>query len=172
MAKCDISKAVENAALEYLKGLLISRVTKLLGKRLALALATLLGGALADGPLPIGDIVGLLISIGIGIWTLWDVKKLIEKLVDAWKQNMWDAMIKWLSKTLLKVDPNIMDCIDKKPECCLLVIQKAGKILTDWVKGLKPGWKKKSPMKAGIEFSKQFKKIKKELAGPLQECCS
>ncbi|MTI86922.1 MAG: hypothetical protein FH748_03020 [Balneolaceae bacterium] len=172
MAKCDLTEAIENAAIEYLKGLLINRIMKLLGRRAALALATLLGGAIADGPLPIGDIIGLLISIGIAIWTLWDIAALVRKVVDAWRANIWDAMRNRLAQYLLKIDPDIMDCLDEKPECCLLVIRKAGKILTDWVKGLRPGWKKGSALKAGAQFSKQFKKIKKELADPLQECCS
>lgn len=169
---CDLTQAIESAAFEYLKGVLINRILKLLGKRITMALVALIGSAVADGPLPIGDIIGLIISIGIGLWTAWDLVALIKQVVNLWKEKIWDGFKRTLLKKLIGIDPNIMDCLDKKPECCLIVIQKAGKILKKWVKGLKPKWHKRSALVRGAKFSKAMKEIKRELAGPLTECCN
>jgi uncharacterized protein (DUF2062 family) len=72
MPRCALTDAIEEAAFEYLKRLLLHRLLRLISRRAAVALAVLVGGAVADGPLPIGDIMGLLISIGIAIWTIAD----------------------------------------------------------------------------------------------------
>lgn len=54
---------------------LIRVAMKSAAKRAASTAAASGGAAVCDGPLPIGDAVGVVIAIGGGLWTCWDLKK-------------------------------------------------------------------------------------------------
>jgi hypothetical protein len=169
MRECDLLKAVEQAAFRYLLGLLINRVGKLLRKRALAVLVILVGAPLADGPLPIGDIIGLIVAVGIGLWCIYDVVKTIRDVLDRFRTGIWQ-MFKKLPQQLL--DDFLLDCLNRKPECCDLFQREAGNLLFQWVKGLKPGWKKGSPITGSTTWRQMQRDIKRRIAAPLRECCT
>ena len=171
MPRCNLTEAVEDAALEYLKGLLLNRLIKLLGRRAAIALGALVTEFLTDGLLPGSDIIGLVISIGVGIWTFWDVLKTIKNTINRYKSGAWKSFRDLPKRVLRELEPSFFDCLDRKPECCVLFNQKVGSILLKWVQDLKPGWKKKSAWHAGVKFKQVKNDIKRQIAEPLRKCC-
>jgi hypothetical protein len=169
--RCNLTEAVEDAALEYLKGLLLNRLMKLLGRRAVIALGALVTGFLADSLLPASDIIGLVISIGIGIRTFWDMVKTIRNTIDRYKSGAWKGFINLPQRVLRELDSSLFDCLDRRPECCELFYRKVGNILLKWVQELEPGWKKKSAWHAGVKFKQVKNDIKAQIAEPLRECC-
>jgi hypothetical protein len=148
MRECDLLKAVEQAAFSYLFGLLTNRISRLLGKRALAALVILVGAALADGPLPTGDIIGLVVTIGIAIRSFYDVIKTIKEIVEGFRNGIWQQF-KRLPQQLLNA--SLRNCLDQKPECCELFQREVDKLLLQWVKELKPGWKKGGPFAGSVK---------------------
>jgi hypothetical protein len=89
-AKREVAKAVAcTAAGKVVEKATVSTVVSLLGKAAARQAGTMAAGAgaaIADGPLPIGDIVGGVAVVGCTLWTWWDINKatnvLPEKLAE------------------------------------------------------------------------------------------
>lgn len=168
MPRCALTDAIEEAAFEYLKRLLINRLLRLIGRRAAVALAVLVGGAVADGPLPIGDIMGLLISIGIAIWTIYDSVQTIRSVIDGFRAGMYETFKRIARQA---VDAALLDCLDRKPQCCKLAKDGISRILKEWVRSLRPGWKRRG--RGGHYQAHRIKNlIRRELAGPLADCCT
>lgn len=168
MPRCDLTDAIEEAAFEYLKRLLINRLLRLIAGRAALALAALVGGAVADGPLPIGDIIGLLISIGVAIWTIYDIVQTIRRIIDGFRSGMYETFKRIARQA---VDAALLDCLDRRPQCCRLAKDGIHRILKEWVRSLQPGWKRRGG--GGHHQAHRIKnQIRRELAGPLAECCT
>ena len=74
----------------------IKMVTKVLGKIAAReAVAVMAGGgaAVADGPLPVGDILGAIVFIGSTAWSGWDVYQATKVLPERLCESMRDAVI-------------------------------------------------------------------------------
>lgn len=169
MRECDLTEAIEDAAFEYLKRLLINRLLRLIGRRAAAALAVLIGGAVADGPLPIGDIIGLLVSIGITIWTIYDIVYTIRSVIEAFRNGMYQTF-KRIAQTA--VEAALLDCLDRRPQCCQLAKDGISRILKNWVRNLRPGWKRRRRGGGHAEAHRLRNQIKRELAAPLVECCT
>jgi len=162
-------KAVEKAAFMYLMRLLINRIGRLVGKRIPAVLAVLIGAALADGSLLVGDIIGLVVAIGLGIWSAYDTIKTIEKTIKGFRNGMWQQFKKipeWL------LDATFLDCLNRKPLCCGLFQREVSALLVQWVEELKPGWKKGSPFAGSVKWRRMLRDIKSQIAGPLEECCT
>ena len=165
---CDLTDAIEDAAFEYLKRLLINRLLKLIGRRVAVALAALVGGIIADGAWPIGDIIGFLISIGIAIWTIYDIVQTIHRVINGFRSGMYETFKRIARQS---VDVARLDCLDRRPQCCELAKDGISRILTQWVSSLQPGWKVRG--RGGHHQTLRIKnQIRRELAGPLAECCT
>lgn len=168
MRECDLTAAIEDAAFEYLKQLLINRLLRLIGRRAAIALGALLGGAVADGPLPIGDIIGLLVSIGVAIWTIYDIIQTIRSVIETFRTGMYQTF-KRIARTA--VESALLDCLDRKPECCRIAREGISRILKNWVRSLRPGWKRRGS--GGHANAHRIRnQIRRELAAPLAECCT
>ena len=69
------------------------------------------------------------------------------------------------------VDAALLDCLDRKPQCCKLAKDGISRILKEWVRSLRPGWKRRG--RGGHHQAHQIKNlIRRELAGPLADCCT
>jgi hypothetical protein len=169
MRECDLLKAVEEAAFKYLMRLLINRIGRLLDKRIPAVLAVLIGAALADGLLLVGDIIGLIVAIGLGLWSAYDTVKTIEKVIQGFRNGMWQQFKK-IPKWLL--DTTLLDCVNRKPLCCELFQREVSELLVQWVEELKPGWKKGSPFAGSVRWRRMLRDIKSQIAGPLEEYCT
>jgi len=163
-----LTDAIEEAAFEYLKRLLVNRLLRLLSRRAALALTALVGGAVAGGLLPIGNIIGLLVSIGIVIWTIYDIVQTIRNVIDGFRSGMYETFKRIACRS---VDVSLLDCLDRRPECCKLAKDGISRMLKEWVRSLRPGWKRRG--RGGHHQAHRIKnQIRRELAGPLAECCT
>lgn len=169
MKKCDLLKAVEAAALRYLARLLINRIGKHIGKRAIGALITFLLAALADGPSPVGDVIGLLIAIGVGIWSLYEAATMMYDIVSGFRDGIWQSFKKIPEHVL---DAPMFDCLDRKERCCQLFQAEIQRLLDDALNSLRPGWKQKSPWTGGLRWRQIVKDMKNALKGPLAECCA
>lgn len=178
MRECNLLKAVKRAAFRYLLGLLMNRVGKLLVgkrnlKRTLAALAALGGAALADRLLlPIGGLTGLVVAIGIVIWSLCDIVKTIKYVIERFRKGIGRAF-KNLPQRLLD-DPFLLDCVNRKPECCELFQREVSKLLVEWVKGLQPGWKGHAGGLGSREkkWDRMVEDIQQKIADPLRACCT
>ena len=168
MRRCDLTDAIEEVAFEYLKRLLINRLLKLVGRRSALALTALIGGTVVDSSSLIGNIIGILISIGIAIWTIYDVVQTIHSVIDGFRSGMYETFKRIARQA---VDVALLDCLDRKPQCCQLSKGGLSRILKQWVRSLLPGWKRRGH--GGHYQAHRIKnQIRSELAGPLAKCCT
>lgn len=85
-----VSAVVEAACIRFT----VSTVAKILGKsaaRMAASLAAGGGAALADGPLPIGDIVGCSLVIGSTCWCAYDIYKATKVLPEKLRSTLEDT---------------------------------------------------------------------------------
>ncbi|MBI1922930.1 hypothetical protein HYR99_01635 [Candidatus Poribacteria bacterium] len=169
MQECDLLKAVEQAAFQYLFGVLMNRVGKLLGKRALVALVVLVGAVLVDRWMPMGGIIGLAVAIGIAIWSFYDAVKTARNVIEKFRRGWWQ-IFKRLPRQLL--DDFFLDCLNRKPECCELFQREVSQLLMEWVKGLKPGWKKGSPFIGSLKWHQMQKDIKRRITDQLKECCT
>ena len=168
MQECDLLKAVEKAAFMYLFGVLINRIGKLLAKRSLAVLALLVGAAFAKEPLPIGAIIGLIVALGVGIWSSYDAVKTMRNVIKEFSNHMWQSF-KRLPRRLL--NQSLLDCLNRKPECCELFQSEVSKLLAEWVKGLKPGWKKGNPLTSSLKWRQMQRDIKRKITDSLKKCC-
>jgi hypothetical protein len=169
MRECDLLKAVEQAAFKYLFGLLINRVGKLFGKRATAALVVLAGATFANELLPIADIIGLVVAIGITIWSIYDVVKTIRNVINGFRSGIWQSFKKL---PLQLLDDFLIDCLNRKPECCDLFQREGNNLLLQWVNLLKPGWKKGGSFTGSIKWRKMQREIKGNITDLLEECCN
>lgn len=102
--KCDFSDIIKELAWENFMRVLGRYVWRRFGRRAALALAA----ALIDGPIPIGDIVGLILIIwgvvdtivGFGeLWRAWNrtlanLDQIIAHEVEQWAKEFGDGFLK------------------------------------------------------------------------------
>lgn len=161
---CDVVEAIEDALWTYFWKKLQWMLIKLVGKRVALALAVFLGAAIADGPLPVGDIIGAIVALGIGLWTAWDIFQTIREAVEVFRNRRGVyRSLELIAKTA--IDRAFKDCLDNDPECCEIIRKKIKEMMDEWVKRLRPGWKKRG------EARKQRKKIRDAITPILRECC-
>lgn len=166
--RCDLTEAIEDAAWDYFWRALRNRLIRLIGRRTALALGTLLAGIIVDGPLSIGDTIGLVISIGIVIWTIIDVINTIRYLLDTFRSGMLETFRR-IART--SVHPSMFNCLDRKPECCQLAKDHTRRIVSQWARNLRPGWKRRG--RGGHASAHRVRnQLRRELAGPLAECCT
>jgi len=168
MRGCDLLQAVEQAAFRYLFGVLLNRVGKLLGKRVLAVLFVLAGATLANRFLPISAIIGLVTALGLGIWSMYDTVKTVERVIEEFRERMWQSF-KRLPQRLL--DQSLLDCLDRKPECCELFQREVDKLLVERVKELKPGWKEGNPWTSSLMWRQMQRDIKREITDALSECC-
>lgn len=91
MQECDLLKAVEKAAFMYLFGVLINRIGKLLAKRSLAVLVLLVGAIFVKEPLSIGAIIGLIVALGVGIWSVYDAVKTIRNVIEEFSNHMWQS---------------------------------------------------------------------------------
>ncbi|MCH8292016.1 hypothetical protein IH992_13060 [Candidatus Poribacteria bacterium] len=170
MRECDLFKAVERAAFLYLFGVLINRVGKLLGKRVLAASVVLGIAVLGNQWVPIGVIIGLAVAIGIMIQGLYDTAKTTRTVIEKFRSGWWQ-MFKRLPQQLL--NDFFLDCLNRNPECCELFQREVDNMLVEWVKGLKPGWKKKLGHGGVLkEWRRMQSNIKRRIAGLLRKCCT
>jgi hypothetical protein len=167
--ECALLKAIEPAAFRYLAGVLINRVGILLAKRGLLVLAVLGGTALAEGISPMVDITGWIVVIGVGIWSYLDITKTIRATIEKFRNGIW-SQFKGLAHQLL--DAAYFDCLNQKPECCELFQREVGTLLLQWVKSLKPGWKKGNPISGSVTWRQMRRDIKRKIDAPLRKCCN
>ncbi|MBI1925175.1 hypothetical protein HYR99_13115 [Candidatus Poribacteria bacterium] len=171
MPRCNLAEAVEDAAFEYLKGLLINRLLRLLGRRVTIVLGLLAAVTLVDNLLPFGALIGFALSIGVGIWIFGEVFVTIKRTIDQYKRGAWRSFRNLPQRILRELDPSFFNCLDGKTECCDLFNRQVGSKLLEWVKGLQPGWKQKSAWDAGVKFKKVKNDIKQQIIEPLRKCC-
>ncbi len=169
MQECDLLQAVEPAAFRYLAGYLINRIGTLLVKRFLVAFAVYFAYVLVDQTQSIGDLTGLIIGIGIAIWSIYDLFKVIRRNVDRFRSRIWQQF-KRLPQQLL--DDSLIDCLNRKPECCELFQREVSNLLQEWVNNLKPGWKKRGPVSASIRWRQMERDIKRQITDQLRECCA
>ena len=164
---CDVLEAIEDAAFEYLERKLIRVLLRLIGKRAAAALTALLVGIFADGPAPVGDIIGLLVSIGIAIWTIYDVIKTIREVIDGFRSGFFKTL-KRMAR--MAVEAAYRDCIDSRPECCLKIKDLLRDLLMRWVRSLGPNWKRRPPG-GHVLVHRQKNRLRESVTEVLKECC-
>jgi hypothetical protein len=163
-------KAVKRVAFRYLFGVLLNRVSKLLAKRALAVLVVLAVAALTKELLPIGSLIGWIIALGIGVWSIYDVQKTIREISKKFQRG-WQRMFNRLPQQLL--DDFLLDCLNRKPECCEFFQREVSKLLLAWVKSLKPGWKKNLGTGGVLrEWRQLVQDIKQQISGPLRRCCS
>ncbi len=72
------------------------RAASLVGANIALAVS--------DGPLPIGDIIGILMDIGFGLWTAWDIFWLSRELPGKVAQSLREGLANIHEQALAQYD--------------------------------------------------------------------
>lgn len=60
--------------------------------------------AVSDGPLPFGEIVGLFIDIGVGVWTAWDIFWLSRELPGKVGQSLREGLVNIHEQALAQYD--------------------------------------------------------------------
>jgi hypothetical protein len=132
-------------------------------------LALLVGAAFVKELLPISAIIGLIVAFGVGIWSIYDAIKTMRNVIEEFSNHIWQSF-KRLPRRLL--NQSFLDCLNRKPECCELFQREVSKLLVEWVKGLKPGWKKGNPLISSLKWRQMQRNIKRKINTSLGECCA
>ncbi|MCF7786752.1 MAG: hypothetical protein K9N47_11565 [Prosthecobacter sp.] len=73
-------------------------------ERAASAVGANIALAVSDGPLPFGEIVGLLIDIGVGLWTAWDIFWLSRELPGKVAHSLREGLASVYEQALAQYD--------------------------------------------------------------------
>lgn len=96
----------------YLQRHLLRRVLGGFARRAAQVLGANLALAVADGPLPFGEAVALLMDIGFSIWTAWDVFWISRELPGKITQNLCEGLYTSQQEALALFDQQAADLLE------------------------------------------------------------
>lgn len=99
------AEAVKKVTLPLLRKALASCVV-----RATASMATGAGTAVADGPLPIGDIIGAVITVGGLSWTAYDIYQVTKTMPGEMRQNMYDAVDAMAKDMSGNAEKNLNEC--------------------------------------------------------------
>ncbi|MBV6501370.1 MAG: hypothetical protein CJBNEKGG_03880 [Prosthecobacter sp.] len=107
-AAAGIHFYLKRELLEHVLGKFAHEAAKLAGANLGLAVA--------DGPLPFGETVALLMDIGFSIWTAWDVYWLSRELPGKISHCLRDGLLQASAEAMAKFDREAAHLIEAAAE--------------------------------------------------------
>ena len=134
MVGAGVEMALIKTSYETIKKLVIAIATKALessAARIGTSAAAGAGTAVADGPLPIGDIIGALITVGGLTWTAYDIYKVTKKMPD----EMRDQIIGDIRKTQKALLSTAQDNLKNDQDSCRSFAKEQANAIIKALKG-------------------------------------
>lgn len=96
--------ALDVALAVFLNHKLLLPLLRRYAERAASVVGANIALAVSDGPLPFGEIVGLLIDIGVGVWTAWDIFWLSRELPAKVGHSLREGLVNIHEQALAQYD--------------------------------------------------------------------
>lgn len=134
MVGAGVEMALVKTSYETIKKLVIAIATRSLASsvtKIGTSAAAGAGAAVADGPLPIGDVIGALITVGGLTWTAYDIYKVTKKMPD----EMRDQIIGDIRKTQKALLSTAQDNLKKDQDSCRSFAKEQANAIIKALKG-------------------------------------